>query len=418
MIPYEALLLNVLSLLIFLFFIPILLESNMYGFFDKRRSIYFTVSAAIAIVLCILFPIEIMEGYIFDLRFVALTIGGLYGGLPAMLLLSVFTVLLRALLVGGIGATATGIVVPLFLIALLLSRMPFRRADKRKRIMIGTGLSLLGTVLAIVTSIVGFGATFSASFVSIFFPVTMIVTALLIFFYELFLEGLSFQRRLLKAEKMEVVSHLAASVSHEVRNPLAAVKGFLQLIRERDLPDARVRRYVDLSLDEIDRADDIIQCYLTFAKPSIGSVESLNVKEQVDRTLQLLTPFANMFSVEIYQRVDELYVRGEEKALQQCLIGIAKYAIETMPDRGTLRIETRTAEQELLLAIIDDGNGLTEEQLARLGEPYFTPRGTEGTGLGMMVAFKVVDAMGGKLSVTSSPGQGTEYLIRLPLAGP
>ncbi|WP_309119670.1 ATP-binding protein [Paenibacillus sp.] len=412
----EQLLLNVLFLIVFLLFIPILLELNLYRINRQKHWIY-SLSTALAVILCIAFPVEIMEGYIFDLRLVALTLGGLYGSAPTIFFLAGATVLSRFLLVGGSGALATAMVVSVVLIVLLAVRKTYAQAGKRKKIVVGSAVSLFAGALALLNSTLLFGATFSIGFVMGYIAVTLSVTALLLYFYELFHEFVLIHKQVMKAEKMEIVSHLAASVSHEVRNPLTAVRGFLQLMLRKNLSEEQREEYVRISLDEIDRANDIIQSYLLFAKPTAGKIEILNIKEEIDRSLQLLMPLANMNSVEIDKRVDDYFVRGEEKTLQHCLINLMKNCIEAMPSQGKLRIETVRQSDELRLSIVDNGKGMTEEQLARLGEPYFTTKGDQGTGLGMMVAMKIIDSMNGELRVVSKPDEGTEFHIRLPLVG-
>ncbi|MCT2537840.1 sensor histidine kinase [Aquibacillus koreensis] len=411
----QELLINFLFLIIFLLFTPIILELHFNKFSNRKRLWTYNISTSLAIISCILFPIPVIDGYIFDLRLVALTIGGLYAGIPSILLLSGVTVIFR-FFVGGLGATATPIVVVVFIVLLITMSNRFMKSPRNKKVLIGTALSLSAAIIALVNSTIIFGQTFSVFFSFFYIIITICATALLIYLYEFFHESILIKKQLLKAEKMEIVSHLASSVVHEVKNPLTVVKGFIQLMLQDDLPHSKRKEYLKIALLEVKRADEIISDYLLFAKPNSENEKILNTKEAVQRTLQLIYPLASMNNVELETKVEDFYIRGEEQLFQQCLLNITKNCIEAMPNAGKLRIETQRINNDLLLMISDSGEGMTKEQLSRLGEPYFTTKGRKGTGLGMMVAINIIKSMNGKLNVKSEISQGTSFNIRIPLA--
>jgi two-component system sporulation sensor kinase B len=410
----EALLLNVLFLIVFLLFIPILLELNTYSFFNKKKKWILTFSSMLAIICCISFPFEIMDGYIFDLRLVALTVGGLYGGVPAILFLGVTTILIRFVF-GGSGALATLIVVSILSLCLVSGTNFFHHSSRKKKIMVGSFISVFAVLLALLNSVLFFEASFSLLFLFLYVIITICTTSLIIYLYEVFHDNILIHKRVIRAEKMEVVSHLASSISHEVRNPLTTVKGFLQLMLQSDLPVHKRKEFLEIAINEIDRANEIIRDYLTFAKPSPENCKILSMQEELHRTIQIISPFANMNGVEIVKDVKDYSFKGEVQLFQQCLINIFKNCIEAMPNTGKLNIESKEENGKLLLTISDNGKGMTKEQLARVGEPYFTTKGREGTGLGMMVSIRIIESMNGKLSVTSKLNEGTNFYIRLPI---
>ncbi len=414
MFGLEELLLNVLFLIIFLLFTPIFLELN-YKHISARKKIWFyNLAASLAIISCMTFRIPVMDGYFFDLRLVALTIAGLYGGIPTILLLGGVIVITR-FIIGGIGAFATLIVVILVTTLLIAMYKSYNKLTRTKKVIMGTTLSLTATMIAVLNSTLIFGMSFSVMFMLIYVIVTIISTAILIYLYEVIIESIFISKRVLKAEKMEVVSHLASSVSHEVRNPLTVVKGFLQLIIQNDLPESKRNDYLRLALEEVDRANEIITNYLTFAKPAPENEKPLNVKKEINHTLNLISPLANMNGVEIETELEDYYIKGEEQLFQQCLLNITKNCIEAMPNTGKLKLKIVRKNQDLMLVISDTGKGMTKEQISRLGEPYFTTKGREGTGLGMMVAIRIIESMSGALCVDSEENKGTSFYIRLPL---
>ncbi|MBP3949856.1 HAMP domain-containing histidine kinase [Bacillus sp. YZJH907-2] len=375
----------------------------------------YLLSSVLAIISCISFPITIMNGYLFDLRLVALTIGGLYGGIPVAILLTLVTVAFR-FMIGGSGAFATVIVVTILLIILSGFTAYFSESSLKRKVLIGSCLSVLALIIALVNSTIIFGASFSNLFILIHIVLTLSISSLIIYLYEVFQDNLVISKRIIKAEKMEVVSHLASSVSHEVRNPLTVVRGFLQLMQQQDIPLDQREKFLAISISEIDRANDIIRNYLTFAKPSPENNEEINVKEEVEAIIEIITPLANMNGVEIVKQIDHFMIYGEKQMFQQCLINITKNCIEAMPEKGKLVIKTKSEENGLVLVISDNGKGMTEEQLSRLGEPYFTTKGREGTGLGMLTVIKIIELLNGKLNVTSKVNEGTNFYIHLPIS--
>ncbi|MCP3764052.1 sensor histidine kinase [Domibacillus sp. A3M-37] len=219
-----------------------------------------------------------------------------------------------------------------------------------------------------------------------------------------------------KLEKLKTVSEIAASISHEVRNPLTVIKGFLQLLKERNLTEEDKMMYLAISLDELERAEHIITDYLTFAKPSLENVKVLDLAKELDYVLTVVSPYANMNNVHIEVSWEEnLYISGEAAKLHQCLINVIKNGIEAMPEGGQLSVSLKKTGSKAWLSVTDSGTGMSEEQLERLGTPFYTTK-DKGTGLGTMVVYSIVKAMGGEIKVKSEENKGTSFTIALPIA--
>jgi two-component system, sporulation sensor kinase B len=220
--------------------------------------------------------------------------------------------------------------------------------------------------------------------------------------------------KLQHSEKMHIISELAASVAHEVRNPLQVTRGFLQLMR--NLSNDKEKEYVKLALTELDRASEIITDFLTFAKPELENVEVLNVGEELRQIEGILVPLANMqggvFELDVEQN---LFIYGNSSKFKQVFINLIKNSIEALQDGGTIRIEGGEKEGNVMICIRDNGVGMDKDELARLGEPYFSNK-TKGTGLGLMVTFRIVEVMQGRIWFHSEKGKGTEAIVRFPSA--
>lgn len=412
MFGIQELLLNVLFLIVFILFIPSFIMLKCHN--DFHIKLLKLLSFSMAIISCITFPISLSNGFIFDLRLIALLMGFLYGGLKNGLLLVLVTVLYR-LCFGGMGIVGTFIAVFAALILVLPFLKKFQSFSKKKRLVTVTLITFLNSIIPIFTALSIFSIHFEPLLIFYTLTITVISCPCIVYMYEIFHESIYIKQQVIKTEKMEMVSHLASSISHEIRNPLAVVKGFLQLMQDIDLEEEKRGNFLQISINEIDRADTIIRNYLTFAKPSPENMELLDIKVELQKTLDMITPLANMNSVMIDTTVEPYFIKGESQLLQQCLLNICKNCIEAMPNSGTLSIKTTAENNQLYLTISDSGTGMTKEQLARIGEPYFTTKGRDGTGLGMMAAMQIISSLRGKLHVSSTINEGTKFLILFPL---
>jgi len=224
-----------------------------------------------------------------------------------------------------------------------------------------------------------------------------------------------FNNELQRSEKIELISHLAASIAHEVRNPLQVTRGFLQLIGTKS-KEPKEKNYMTLAIDELDRASEIITDFLTFAKPDMGDVMHLNLSTEIQKIVAILAPFATMSGGSIKMSIDsDLVVKGNSSRFKQALINIIKNSIEAFGENGEIQITaTRTSTNSLVLKIKDNGEGIDPEDLKRLGEPYYSKK-TKGTGLGLMVTYRIIEAMNGEIKFNSVKGFGTEVCITMPV---
>lgn len=223
-----------------------------------------------------------------------------------------------------------------------------------------------------------------------------------------------YNTRLQKHEKMEIISELAASVAHEVRNPLQVTRGFLQLLSKRS--ESTEKTYMNLALVELDRASDIITDFLTFAKPQLDDIKVLNLSEEFKHIVGILAPMAHLQGGEIRLQIpDHLYIRGNSAKLKQAFVNIIKNSIEALDREGQIDIHAYTDRDAIIVHVRDNGQGMDEKELSRLGEPYFSSK-TKGTGLGLMVTFRIIEVMQGKIEFKSEKGAGTEAIVRFPVA--
>jgi two-component system sporulation sensor kinase B len=225
-------------------------------------------------------------------------------------------------------------------------------------------------------------------------------------------DSLRIRREVERSEKLNLISELAASVAHEIRNPLTVARGFIQLAKE-DL-DERKRHYMETVITELDRTDFIISDFLNFSKPQLERVEVIDVENMILTVCNIMQPFAMMHDVNLVMEADSnLRIHGDDAKLKQAIMNLIKNSIEAMPDGGRITIRTEMIEGQVSIRVLDTGEGMNDEQLQRLGQPFYSTK-EKGTGLGLMVTFRLVEAMHGKLIFHSVRNKGTEAILLFP----
>ncbi len=238
---------------------------------------------------------------------------------------------------------------------------------------------------------------------------TLLASQSITFVYFFIKNQLRLQRDLVLSEKYQSVAQLAASISHEIRNPLTTTRGFLQLMNVDKLSKENFERYRKYAFEGLDHANNIITDYLNFSKPSIETPRALNVKEELESVVLWLQPFSAQKNVSIvthHLSHEALYIHAQPKQFQQCMLNIMKNAIESMADGGLLTVHSRLEQGQIQILIRDTGIGMSSEQLKQIGTPYFSMK-DKGTGLGLMVVMNLVKAMDGKIFFRSKLNQGT-----------
>ncbi|WP_158594104.1 sensor histidine kinase [Cohnella faecalis] len=222
-----------------------------------------------------------------------------------------------------------------------------------------------------------------------------------------------YNHNLQRTEKMKIISDLAASVAHEVRNPLQVTRGFLQLLSEKS--DLENKNYFGMAINELDRASTIITDFLTFAKPEMETLVMLDLSEEIKKIEGIMSPLAALHGgILVIDIPENLHIYGNSSKLKQAFINIIKNSIEAIGKDGVIGIYAYSTERDVILRISDNGEGMEEEKLASLGEPFFSTK-SKGTGLGLMVTFRIIEAMKGSIEFRSTKGKGTEAIIRFPL---
>lgn len=403
----KNLLLNFSILLVLLFFMQMIIERQVKTEIIRWTNFLFY---SLSIISCILLSTQIANGVQFDLRQVPFIIGSLYSG-------SAFPLFLVLILVRGIIGVNFGFWVTLFVFFIvtclfIFVRKWFLKLTANQRVWVSMLFSMMTSLLLVIFVLLKQVPVHLTEVGISFLIVPALATGIISYTIELIRQNTIMRKQLVKAEKIEAVSHMSAAISHEIRNPLTSVKGFLQLLGEKDYPEERKREFIQIAVDELNRAEQVIGDYLTFARPALDRSEEIDVQKELNHVLNVLMPLANMNAVEITQSYGrEIKVIGDRQKFHQAFINIIKNGLEAMPNGGVMSVEAGVSGGDVHITIKDTGIGMTEEQLNRLGEPYYSTKGKKGTGLGLMVSYSIIEAMKGKIKVRSRLGKGSIFQI-------
>lgn len=221
---------------------------------------------------------------------------------------------------------------------------------------------------------------------------------------------------LFQSEKLLTVGQLAASVTHEIRNPLTSLKGFIQLSRTSEGQTECFSKYLDIMLKELKQIETFVDELSVLAKTQVKSYKKTNIISLLQDILSLLRTQALTNNVYIkYEHEPVCSIFCEEKQLRQALFNVIQNGIEAMPDGGILYVRIKPYDESYLkIEVTDHGMGIPEDRLLKLGEPFYSTK-EKGTGLGLTLTYKIIENHQGTITIQSQVGCGTTVTILLPV---
>ncbi|WP_243865576.1 PAS domain-containing sensor histidine kinase [Paenibacillus lupini] len=223
------------------------------------------------------------------------------------------------------------------------------------------------------------------------------------------------EEMLVRSEKLSVIGQLAAGVAHEIRNPLTALKGFTQLLKSKAEGNSF---YYDIMTNELDRINFIVNEFMTLAKPHFSKFSTRRLDHILHAVISILETQAILMNVSIRTEFENCIpsIYCDENQLKQVFINIIKNAIEAMPLGGqiTISVAMEPDQEKVRLTIRDEGMGIPDTIIRQIGQPFITTK-EKGTGLGLMISSRIIEAHHGLMNISSVPDEGTTIEIILPL---
>ena len=235
------------------------------------------------------------------------------------------------------------------------------------------------------------------------------------------------QRKLIQADRLASLGQLAASVAHEINNPISGVLNLSMLmqriIKDSGIPPERLpefRKYLSQVTAETSRAGRIVSDLLAFSRRSKPAAAEADLNKIVDTTLSLVDHKLRLINIEIEKDLASALpvIVCDAPQIQQVVINLVLNAAESMTGkpRGKVSVRTRRAEEGVILEVEDNGEGIARENLSKIFDPFFTTKEEgKGVGLGLAVVYGIVKSHGGDVEVNSTPKVGTVFRITLPL---
>jgi signal transduction histidine kinase len=251
---------------------------------------------------------------------------------------------------------------------------------------------------------------------SVIYVILTVIAYILVLRFNSYINSITtVHEELRQKEKLAVIGQMAAGIGHEIRNPLSSLRGFTQLQQER-YPNSN--DYYPIMIQEIDRINSIVNDLMYIGKPRVIQFEKASIEEIIAYTLSITQQQAERQNV----TVDTIMAGPlppldcDDKQLKQVFINLIKNAIEAMPEGGRIEIRVKIVEKnKMSVSIQDEGDGIDDENILNLGEPFFTTK-KDGTGLGLMVSSQIIKDHNGVVKIESEIGKGTGVNVTLPLS--
>ncbi len=233
-------------------------------------------------------------------------------------------------------------------------------------------------------------------------------------------ERLQMEQRMNEAERLAYIGRITTSLSHEIRNPLSAIKMNLQMLEEYEgLFDEDARRSIEISINEMMRLERILNQLLDFAKPVRLHIEPCVLNDMLSSCVEMLNVKFESKELQVVCSLDPTIhlIQLDQEKLRQAVINLLLNALEVSEQHDTIRLSSRYHQKkegaEIEIVVEDEGHGIAEQDLPHIFDPFFTTK-TQGTGLGLTNVKHVTEAHGGRVNVENRAPQGTIFRMRLP----
>ncbi|PKL52363.1 MAG: hypothetical protein CVV37_01695 [Nitrospira bacterium HGW-Nitrospira-1] len=214
-------------------------------------------------------------------------------------------------------------------------------------------------------------------------------------------------------EKWAAIGELSANIAHEIRNPLASLRGSIEMLKEGKLPEKHKEKLMDIALSEMERLNNTISDFLTYSSPKPLDIRLVDLHSILDGTLELLKNAEHKSGISIKKEFEgELLIHADPEKMRQVFWNLGVNAFEAMEDSGVLTVSTKNNSKNATISFSDTGSGIAQSNINKIFYPFFTTK-VIGTGLGLSIAYRIIEEHNGRLVVASAPGIKTTFEIIL-----
>ena len=226
------------------------------------------------------------------------------------------------------------------------------------------------------------------------------------------------------AEKLASVGRLAAGIAHEIGNPIGILLGYIHMLKDKNTDEKERADYLERMEKETERVNTIVRDFLDYSRPGRQNIRGLDINTIIKEAISLVSCQKDFKKITpAFELADDLpLLYADEKEVQQLIINLALNARDAMPDGGTLtitsRLDSSDKEDRIFLIITDTGIGISENDRNKIFDPFFTTKEEgKGTGLGLSNVHRIIKSLNGEIELSSCPGKGTTFTIKIPLSG-
>jgi len=224
------------------------------------------------------------------------------------------------------------------------------------------------------------------------------------------------EEQLRRADRLSALGELSAGMAHEIRNPLGAIKGAVEILKDDYSPDDTKYEFIQLLLKETVRLDNIVQEFLGFARPKQPEYCRANINEIIESVLSLTAQEVRKRGIKVWKQLNpSIRMQSCDAAMiKQAFLNLVLNAVQAMPTGGDLTVESTVRNDMVEMRVTDTGSGISEENKKKLFTPFFTTK-KQGIGLGLVITYRIIEKHQGRIDVISEPGKGATFTVKIPV---
>ena len=225
------------------------------------------------------------------------------------------------------------------------------------------------------------------------------------------------QLELERTYRLSLMGQMAATMAHEIKNPLASIKGSVEILCDPQINSSDKKEFETIVLKEIKRIDNTIKEYLNYARPKQIELTKMNLSESVQVAMKQIVSQAEESKIVLKNDVtDNIIIKGDQAKIHQVLLNLLLNALQASPYKNIITIKSKSELGKIILSIADTGSGMKQSELLKIFDPFYTTKDS-GSGLGLAVVKSIIEGHNGHVTVESQENKGTIFNIILPLYG-